>query len=108
MASLKKRGNRYQVQYYVGKQQRRISLGDVPYQVAKEKLRQFESAQFRGDDMPTVTQTPIAEVVAAYVDHIRAHKTAKSAQTDVYYLRDAFGPICDQLGSAHAKWSQFE
>ncbi|HCD31292.1 MAG TPA: hypothetical protein DER01_02730 [Phycisphaerales bacterium] len=97
MASLKKRGNRYQIQYYVGKQQRRISLGDIPYQVAKEKLRQFESAQFRGDDIVTVTQTPIAEVVGAYVDHIRAHKTAKSAQTDVYYLRDAFGPICDQL-----------
>lgn len=28
---------------------------------------------------------------------VRTRKTAKSAQTDVYYLREAFGPICDEL-----------
>ena len=36
-------------------------------------------------------------MVGAYVDHIRTKKTAKSAQTDVYYLREAFGPCCDQI-----------
>jgi hypothetical protein len=29
--------------------------------------------------------------------HIRNVKTAKSAQTDIYYLRDMFGPICEAL-----------
>ena len=48
MACLKKRGNTYQIQYYVGGKQKRISIGQVPYQLAKEKLRQFESAQARG------------------------------------------------------------
>jgi hypothetical protein len=36
-------------------------------------------------------------VVQAYVEHIRTFKTPKSAQTDVYYLREAFGPICPAL-----------
>ena len=97
MASLKKRGNSFQIQYYVGKKQRRIGLGQVPLQIAKEKLRQFESARMRGDDIPLPTRTPIADVVTAYVEHIRAVKTPKSAQTDIYYLREVFGPICPAL-----------
>jgi integrase len=51
----------------------------------------------RGEDIPLPTRTPIAEVVTAYVEHIRSVKTPKSAQTDVYYLREAFGPICPAL-----------
>ena len=39
------------------------------------------------------TRTAIADVLTAYVSHIRTIKTAKSAQTDTYYLRDAFGPV---------------
>jgi transposase len=34
-------------------------------------------------------------VDTAYVNHIREIKTAKSAQADIYYLRDVFGPVCD-------------
>jgi len=45
------------------------------------------------------TRTPIAEVVTAYVQHIRTVKTPKSAQTDIYYLREAFGPICEALNT---------
>ena len=45
---------------------------------------------------PLPSQTPIADVLTAYVKHIRATKTAKSAQTDIYYLRDAFGPVCER------------
>jgi hypothetical protein len=41
------------------------------------------------------TSTP--ELLGAYVRHIRSTKTAKSAQTDIYYLRDLFGPVCDEL-----------
>jgi integrase len=36
----------------------------------------------------------LGEVVGKYVQHMRTIKTGKSAQTDTYYLRDVFGPIC--------------
>src|SRR5690606_25303660 len=85
------------IQYYVGGQQRRISTNTDSYQLAKEKMRQLESAQARGDDNPLPTRTAIAEVLTAYVAHIRTVKTATSAQTDIYYLRDAFGPCCEAL-----------
>ena len=105
MASLKQRGSIYYIQYYLSGQQRRISTDTDNWQIAKEKLRQFESAQMRGDLNPLPTKTPIAEVVTAYVDHMRTTKTAKSAQTDIYYLRDAFGPICPALQVTSRKLS---
>ncbi len=81
MASLKKRGPVNYIQFYVGTQQRRLSTETGTFQIAKEKLRQFESAEARGDSsLPS--KTPIADVLTAYVTHIRATKTAKSAQTD--------------------------
>ena len=97
MASLKPRGKTYQIQYYANGKQRRIGLGRIPLQLAKDKLRAFESAQARGEETPFPTKTPIAEVVAAYVEHIRHVKTPKSAQTDVYYLREMFGTVCPAL-----------
>ena len=100
MASLIKRtwknGPAWYIQYYVGNQQRRIRASDN-FQIAKEKLRRFDAAQAAGDDLPLPTRTPIPDIVAAYVQHIRQVKTAKSAQTDTYYLRDIFGPVCDEL-----------
>lgn len=36
-------------------------------------------------------------MVGAYINHIRTKKTAKSAQTDVYYLREALDPCCEQI-----------
>ena len=49
MASLKKRGSTFYIQYYQGTQQRRISTAIDSLQISKEKLRQFESSQMRGD-----------------------------------------------------------
>ena len=63
--------------------------GTKSLQIAKEKLRQFESARMRGEESPFPTKTPVAEVLAAC--------TPKSAQTDLYYLRRAFGPVCQEL-----------
>lgn len=97
MASLIKRGPVYYIQFMASGRARRVSTGTDSFQIAKEKLRQFESSQARGDHLPLPTKTPIADVVAAYAAHVRAVKTAKSAQTDVYYLRDIFGPVCDAL-----------
>ncbi|MDB5325411.1 MAG: integrase [Phycisphaerales bacterium] len=98
MASLIKRdGGIYYLQFCVGGKARRVSTGTTSLQPAKEKQRQFESASLRGDQNSLPTRTPVAQVVGRYVQHIRIRKTAKSAQTDVYYLREAFGAICDEL-----------
>ena len=106
MASLKQRGGSYYLQYYLpGRKQKRVNLRTDSYQVARERLRQFESARARGVEAPLPTSTPIADVVTDYVAHVRATKTAKSAQTDVYYLRDAFGPICPALQVTSRKLS---
>ena len=91
MASLKKRRGIFLIQYYVAGKQRRISTGTKSLQIAKEKLRQFESAQFRGDDLPLPTKTPLDKIINGYVQHMETIKTEKSAQTDVYYLRAMFG-----------------
>jgi integrase len=99
MASLVRRQDRpsWYIQFYLSGKLKRVCTGTDSFQMAKEKLRQFESAQARGDELPLPTKTPIADVVTAYVQHIRNIKTAKSAQTDTYYLRDMFGPICEAL-----------
>jgi len=97
MACLKKRGKNYYAQYYIGAKQTRVCLHTESLQIAKEKVRQIESALVRGEDTPLPTRTSIADVVNAYVERIRTSKTAKSAQTDVYYLRTMFGAICPAL-----------
>jgi len=99
MASLVRRpdSSLYQIQFYCGGKIRRVSTGTPTLQIAKEKLRQFESAQARGEESPLPTRTPIAAIVAEYVKYMKATKTAKSAQTDTYYLREIFGKICPEL-----------
>jgi len=97
MASLVKRNHTYYLQDRLSGKLKRWSLQTDALQIAKETLRQYESAKLRGIDSPLPTRTPIAQVVTAYAEHIRTVKTAKSAQTDIYYLREAFGPICDAL-----------
>lgn len=97
MASLKQHGSTFYAQFYLGGKQRRVCLGTDSHQIAKEKLWQIESSLARDEGLGLPTRTPIAQVVEAYVNHIRTVKTAKSAQTDVYYLREAFGAICPAL-----------
>ena len=97
MAHLFKRGKRYHLKYSVGGKQKEIALRTDSLQLAKEKKRQFESALAVGNENPFPTQTPIADVLTAYVAAIRARKSAKSAQTDIYYLREIFGPICEAI-----------
>lgn len=97
MASLKQRGSTWFVQWYEGDKQRRRSLGTDSLQVAKEKLRRFESAQYRGDDCPLPTRTPVGEAVAAYIEHMRAHRPERSWRRDLSYLRESFGECCPGL-----------
>ncbi len=97
MANLIKRGKTYYLQDRFSGKIKRTSLQTSSLQIAKEKLRQYESARLHGLDNPLPTRTPIGDIVGQYVDHIRTVKTAKSAQTDVYYLREAFGVVCPQI-----------
>jgi len=97
MACLKKSGKTYYAQYYLGGQQKRVSLNTDSLQMAKEKLRQIKSALARGTDIPLPTKTPIPQVATAYVEYLRSVKTERNAQRDIYYLREAFGPICPAL-----------
>ena len=97
MACLKKRNGTYYVQYYLGTKQKRVSLQTDSYQLAKAKVAKLELNLARGGDALLPTRTSIAEVLTRYVGHIRTHKKAKSAQTEIYYLREMFGPICDAV-----------
>src|SRR5258705_6214470 len=74
MAGLKQRGAIWYLTYYVNNKKRAVSLETESLQTAKEKKRQFESAQARGDGTSLPTRTPIADVVAGYVQHIRTIK----------------------------------
>jgi hypothetical protein len=101
VASLVKRkfksGSVFYIQYWEGGRQKR-QRAHKSERIAKQMLRDFEMAQATGDScLAFPTKTPVAEIVSAYVEHIRVAKTGKSAQTDIYYLRDAFGPICEAL-----------
>jgi hypothetical protein len=66
MASLKKRGPVYYIQFYVGTKQRRISTDTESYQLAEEKLRHFESAEARGEGSELPTKTAIGDVLTAF------------------------------------------
>lgn len=106
MASLKKRGKTYYAQYYVGCRQRRVSLHTTSLQVAKEKIRQIESAQARGTDIPLPTRTPLAKVLKAYIQNLNTVKTPRNVQRDIHYLRSTFGPICLEMELKNKKISQ--
>lgn len=99
MAGLKLRGTIWYLSYYANNKKRAISLDTESLQIAKEKKRQFESAQAQGGASFLPTRTPIPDVLTGYVEHIRATKTVKSAQTDSYYLRDMFGPAARSVPS---------
>ena len=97
MAGLFKRGKKYYALYYTGSTKRRVSLNTSSLQIAKEKLRKIESSLFQGDANPLPTKTPLEKMLNEYVEYMASFKTAKSVQTDVYYLRSMFGEVCQAL-----------
>ncbi len=106
MASLKKRGKSYYAQYYAGTRQRRVCLHTSSLQIAKEKVRQIESAQLRGMDNPLPTRTLLHKVVQAYLQYLPTVKTVANIRRDAYYLRSAFGQICPELEIKNEKISR--
>ncbi len=97
MAGLIRRGKYYTAVFRVGGLEIRRALGTDSCQVAKEKLRQLETEMAQGSLNPLPGKTPVGEIITAYVDHLRATKTAKSAQVSIYYLRKMFGVVCPAL-----------
>ncbi len=97
MASLVRRGKTYYLQWRIGSRIKRRSLRTTSTQIAREKLRQFESAQFKGEESPGPTRTQLTDILTRYAEYVRVTKTPKSAQTDIYYLRQMFGPVCQAL-----------
>ena len=74
MASLKKRGETYYAQYYVGSKQRRICLQTESYQIAREKIRKLESSLAQGDENPLPSRTPITDAVAQEPNQVMIEK----------------------------------
>ena len=82
MASLVRRGKTYYLQWRIGSRIKRRSLRTTSTQIAREKLRQFESAQFKGEESLGPTRTKLTDILTRYAEHVRVTKTPKSAQTD--------------------------
>ena len=51
MAGLIRRNKTYYAVYYVGGKQKRVCLHTSSLQIAKEKVRQIESSQLKGEDI---------------------------------------------------------
>ena len=97
MASLKKRGKVYYAQYYLNGKQQRINLETTCLQIAKEKTRMIESAQFRQEDIPLPTKSPLPELVEKYIFALKARSSERNVQKIITYLRATFGPVSDSL-----------
>jgi len=106
VAGLKKRGKRYYEQYYSGKKRVVRALRTASLQIAKEKLRQHDSARFRGEEIVQPTKTPIGKVVGNFVKNLLAKKRDRNVKKDIYYLREAFGPVCEELKIKNEKISK--
>lgn len=99
MASLYKRGRVWWIKFEHRTKVIRKSLRTDNRQLARERARLVESSVKDGNfavDM-AVTRTPIAHALEDFCQHLRTTKTPKSAQTDIYYLRQLFGPACPAM-----------
>jgi len=96
-SSIKKRGKVFYLRFSENGVRRRISLHTESLEAAKELQRQFDSARMRGEQNVLSTKTPLSSAVSAYVAHMKATRTHHGYTTDLSYLRNAFGPVCDVL-----------
>jgi hypothetical protein len=95
MAWLTKRGSFYYIKFSLAGKKKRIATGTESLQIAKEKLRQFESAQARGEDSPLPSRTPIANVLTAYVIYagLRREELLWLTQEDIDWKSGKYGLI---------------
>lgn len=97
MAGIIKRGGTYYAVYRAGGREKRRSLDTSSHRVAKAKLRDLEIALEHGGEDNLPTQTPLPDIVEAYVEHMQGLKTQASWKADLAYLRNLFGPITPAL-----------
>ena len=99
MASLYKRGRIWWTKVFHRGEVSRQSLETTNRQLARERARLVESSikdgvfKVRGSS----TRTPLALALEEFCSYLRTTRTAKSAQTDIYYLRQLFGPVCPSI-----------
>lgn len=96
----RKGSDNYYLMYYVptadgGKKKIRQSLDTTNRKDALTKKRAWEDAHQMGRGQ--LTETPIPEVVNAYIDHCRQHLSRAQTNSVTWTLRDAFGEICENL-----------
>ena len=89
----------YYIQRMVSGKAMRLSTGTDSLQVAKQKLRDFESALARGFESPLPTKTPTKSILADYVEHIRATKTEKVCTDRHLLLEELLRPLLSRTSS---------
>lgn len=99
MASIYKRGRIWWAKFQHQGQVLRRSLQTPNRQLARERARHFECTVRDGTPVnsETCTRTPLDAALQEFCEHQRVTKTQKSAQTDIYYLRQVFGPACPAM-----------
>ena len=99
MASLYKRGRIWWTKFYHRGQTTRKSLRTANRQLARERARLLETSIKDGMFVlrAACTRTPLSTALDDYCRHLRTSKTSKSSQTDIYYLRQLFGPAAPGL-----------
>jgi hypothetical protein len=97
MASLLRRGKIYYAKYWLGGKQRWVNLKTRSRPFALEKLHELEASLAKGEDLRLPSKTPIPEVLSAYIAYMGAAKTKNTAKSELFYLRDIFGPICPEM-----------
>lgn len=74
-----------------------VNLVITSLQIAKERIRQIESAQLRQEDIPLPTKTPLSEIIEKYLFHLKARTSERNVPKVATYLRATFGPVCKTL-----------
>jgi len=99
MAALYKRGRLWWVKFRHRGKLIRQSTQTANRQLARERGRLLEASVKDGRFAlaAACTQTPLGELLEQFCEHLRATRTAKSAQNELYYLRQLFGPMCPAL-----------
>jgi integrase len=103
---LKRRHGTYYAQ--IGPKYYRASLDTRSERIAKARAEELRKAarilavqamlpQSSPPPPSRQTRTPLAEALQEYVLHCKATKAKSTVNSDVFYLRDSFGEVCDAL-----------
>jgi hypothetical protein len=96
MAHLYKRGRQYWISYYVSGDLVQRSLRTADERIARAKKKRLEYDLALGD-LHVASKTPLATILEAFCQELKATRTFKSYKNDFSRLRVFFGPICESL-----------